>query len=124
VLGVVEDVPVVELVSEPPISLRKGRRHHDDREEQREGPRREKQESYGWVVALVLGLTVPVVLVFSFCMLGSLAPTPKNARCPLCGQEFNIPVHHGIGQLTNEYSCPNCQNRLPANMLYKQPAFR
>ena len=79
-----------------------------------------KSGSYLWVVFLVLGLTIPMMLAAGFCMVNVSGPRPTNARCPQCTQEFNIPVHHGVGQLTSEYSCPNCGVRLPAAMLYKR----
>lgn len=81
-----------------------------------------KGGGHGWVVALVLGLTLPLLLcvgIFTFATSGSAR---TNARCPICGQEFNIPVHHGIGQFNQFYHCPNCGIQSPASDLYKRKA--
>jgi hypothetical protein len=80
-----------------------------------------------WLLVFAGGAAGPVVLIT---MLSGVArgPAPSqhnarqhNARCPLCGERFDIPEKHRgtAAEFTRSYSCPNCGESWPATVLYK-----
>lgn len=81
------------------------------------GNRPKKSGSYGWVVALVLGITLPIVACSGFCLLIWRMPgAPNNARCPGCGHEFFISKRSVAEQ--RDIPCFRCGLDWPAAMVY------
>jgi Zn finger protein HypA/HybF involved in hydrogenase expression len=80
-------------------------------EEVRPPPSRRRSGS--WLLFVLLGATIPVVLLVACCSgvfvlfaLPSLAP--NNAKCPVCGAEFHVPDNCPMELDDHSYRCPSC----------------